>query len=224
MISAGTEAAVHHLPVQEHHRLGGAVRVLQQALAVQQVVGAGVGVQRQGRGIGVGVVEIGKLPRITGVNVVGVQHRHLHADLCRRGGGQSVDGLPQLAQGRLQLIILTLSNTVKVDAASQIHSRRSGLTQCFNALGGIARQGVRIVLFHQILNGFHVQLNARQTAGIVTADTRIQRVASRLQLRRHRLDTLVGGGLVVVGGVALRVEHGGHQSLRLVADRLIYCP
>ena len=92
------ETTVYQFPVQEHHCLGSSVRVLQQALAVQQVVGAGVGVQRQGRGIGVGVVQVGKLARVTGVDVVGIQHRHLYADL-RRGGGQPVDGLPQLAQG-----------------------------------------------------------------------------------------------------------------------------
>ena len=216
--------AVHQFPVQEYQRLGGTVRVLQQALAVQQVIGAGVGRQRHGGGIGVGVVELGQLAGVAGIDVVGVQHGHVDLDLRGGGGGQAVDGLSQLPQGRYQLIILTLSNIVKVDAASQIHSRRSGLTQRFNALGGIARQGIRIVLLHQILNGFHVQLNARQAVGIVTADTRIQRLAGRLQLRRHRLDAFVGGGLVVVGGVALCVEHGSHQSLRLVENRLIYCP
>ena len=225
VIATGTaEITVYQFPVQEYQCLGGAVSVLQQALAAQQVVGAGVGVQRQGGGIGVGVVEIRKLTRVPLINVVGIQHRHLHADLRRGGGGQPVDGLTQFTQNRHQLIILALSNIVEVDAVSQIHSRRSGLTQRFNALGGIARQGIRIVLLHQILNGFHVQLNARQAVGIVTADTRIQRLAGRLQLRRHRLDALLRGGLVGVGGVALCVEHGSHQSLGLVADGLIYCP
>ena len=216
--------AVHQFPVQEYQRLGGTVRVLQQALAVQQVIGAGVGRQRHGGGIGVGVVQVGKLARVTGVDVVGIQYGYLYVDLRRGGGGQPVDGLTQFTQNRHQLIILALSNIVEVDAVSQIHSRRSGLTQRFNALGGIARQGIRIVLLHQILNGFHVQLNARQTVGIATADTRIQRLAGRLQLRRHGLDALLRGGLVGVGGVALCVEHGSHQSLRLVENRLIYCP
>ena len=216
--------AVHQLTVQEHQRLGSAVRVLQQALAAQQVVGAGIGVQRQGCDIGIGVVQVGKLARVTGVDVVGIQYGYLYVDLRCGRSGQAVDGLTQFTQNRHQLIILALSNIVEVDAVSQIHSRRSGLTQRFDALGGIARQGVRIVLFHQILNGFHVQLNARQAVGIVTADTRIQRLVGRLQLRRHRLDALLRGGLVGVGGVALCVEHGSHQSLGLVADGLIYCP
>ena len=222
--TGAAEVAVHQFPVQEHHCLGGTVRVLQQALAVQQVIGAGVGRQRHGGGIGVGVVELGQLAGVAGIDVVGVQHGHVDLDLRGGGGGQAVDGLSQLPQGRYQLIILTLSNIVKVDAASQIHSRRSGLTQRFNALGGIARQGIRIVLLHQILNGFHVQLNARQAVGIVTADTRIQRLAGRLQLRRHRLDLGLLFGLVVVGGITLLAEHGGHQGLGLVADRLIYRP
>ena len=222
VIATGTaEIAVHQLPVQEHHRLGGDISVLQQALAVQQVVGAGVGVQRQGRGIGVGVVEIRKLTRVPVMNVVGIQHRYVHFDLCRVGGGQPVDGLSQLAQSGRQRIPLVLAQIVQRRLVRQLHCRGSRLTQCLDALGGIARQGVRLVLLRQIPDGLDFQLCDGLTGSTALF---IQRLAGRLQLRRHRLDALVGGGLVVVGGIALRVEHGGHQGLRLVADRLIGRP
>ena len=222
VILAGiAEVAVHQFPVQEHHRLGGAALVLQQVLAAQQVVGAGIGVQRQGRGIGVGVVEIRKLTRVPVMNVVGIQHGHLHLDLRRGGGGQPVDGLPQFTQSGRQRIPLVLAQIVQRRLVRQLHCRGPRLTQRFNALGGVARQGVRLVLLRQIPDGFDLQLCDGLSVSITLC---IQRLAGRLQLRRHRLDALVGGGLVVVDGIALRVEHGGHQDLRLVADGLIGRP
>ena len=219
--TGAAEVAVHQFPVQEHHCLGGGVSVLQQALAAQKIVGAGVGVQRQGGGIGVGVVEIRKLTRVPLINVVGIQHRHLHADLRRGGGGQPVDGLPQLTQGGRQRIPLALTQIVQSSFVRQLQGCGPCLTQRLDALGGVTRQGVRLVLLRQIPDGLDFQLCDGLTGSTALF---IQRLAGRLQLRRHRLDALVGGGLVVVGGIALRVEHGGHQGLGLVAGRLIDRP
>ena len=222
VIATGTaEITVYQFPVQEYQCLGGAVSVLQQALAAQQVVGAGVGVQRQGGGIGVGVVEIRKLTRVPLINVVGIQHRHLHADLRRGGGGQPVDGLPQLTQGGRQRIPLALTQIVQSSFVRQLQGCGPCLTQRLDALGGVTRQGVRLVLLRQIPDGLDFQLCDGLTGSTALF---IQRLAGRLQLRRHRLDALVGGGLVGVGGVALGVKHGGHQGLGLVAGGLIYCP
>ena len=222
VIATGTaEITVYHFPVQEYQCLGGDISILQQAPAVQQVVGAGVGVQRQGRGIGVGVVEIRKLTRVPVMNVVGIQHRYVHFDLCRVGGGQPVDGLSQLAQSGRQRIPLVLAQIVQRRLVRQLHCRGSRLTQCLDALGGIARQGVRLVLLRQIPDGLDFQLCDGLTGSTALF---IQRLAGRLQLRRHRLDALLRGGLVVVGGVALRVKHGGHQGLGLVAGGLIGRP
>ena len=214
-------AVIQQFTVQEHQCLGGAVSVLQQVLAAQQVVGAGVGVQRQGRGIGVGVVEVRKLTRVPVMNVVGIQHRYVHFDLCRGGGGQPVDGPAQRKQSIGQRLSFLLAQIVQSSLVCQLHCRGPRLTQRLNALGGVARQGVRLVLLRQIADGLDLQLCgglARSTAFC------IQCLAGRLQLRRHRLDALVGGGLVVVGGIALGVEHGGHQGLRLVAGGLIGRP
>ena len=222
LIAAGcAKAAVYQFPVQEHHRLGDDVSVLQQALAVQQVVGAGVGVQRHGRGIGVGVVQVGKLARVTGVDVIGIQHRHLYVDLRRGGGGQAVDGLPQLTQGGVQRPAFTLSHLGQIDFVRQRQRRRPGVPQGLHALVRITRQRVRVVFLGQIPDGLKIQTcdGLAPIGGLF-----IQRLAGSLQLRCQRLDALLRGGLVVVGGVALGVKHGGHQSLRLVADRLIGRP
>ena len=219
--TGAAEVAVHQFPVQEHHCLGGGVSVLQQALAAQKIVGAGVGVQRQGRGIGVGVVEIRKLTRVPVMNVVGIQHRHLHADLCRGGGGQPVDGLPQFTQSGRQRIPLALTQIVQSSFVRQLHCRGSRLTQCLDALGGIARQGVRLVLLRQIPDGLDFQLCDGLTGSTALF---IQRLTGGGQLRCQRLDALLRGGLVVVGGVALGIEHRGHQGFGLVAGGLICRP
>ena len=214
------ETTVYQFPVQEHHCLGSSVRVLQQALAVQQVVGAGVGVQRQGRGIGVGVVQVGKLARVTGVDVVGIQHGYLYVDLRRGGGGQPVDGLPQLAQGVARSVSI-LAQIGQVDLVGLFQGLCPCIPQGLHALGGIARQSIRIILLRQIADGFQIQT----CDGLIAVRSFwVQRLAGRLQLRRQRLDALLRGGLVVVGGVALGVEHGGHQGLGLVADGLVRRP
>ena len=222
LIAAGrATAAVYQFPVQEHHRLGGDVSVLQQALAVQQVVGAGVGVQRHGRGIGVGVVQVGKLARVTGVDVIGIQHRHLYVDLRRGGGGQPVDGLSQLAQGVGQRLTFLDAQIVQRSLVRQLQGCGPRLTQRCGTFGGIARQGILIIFFRQIPDSLQIQLCDGLGA---VASLLFQRFAGRLQLRRQRLDALVGGGLVVVSGIAIGIEHRGHQGLGLVADGLVCCP
>ena len=221
-IAAGhAETAVYQFPVQEHHRRGSSVPVRQQALAVQQVIGAGVGIQRYGRGIGVGVVQVGKLARVTGVDVVGIQYGYLYVDLRCGRSGQAVDGLPQLTQGVGQRQTFLVAQIVQRSLVRQLQGCGPRLTQRLDTLGGIARQGILIIFFRQIPDSLQLQLC--DGLGVV-ASLFIQRLTGRLQLRRHRLDALLRGGLVVVGGVALCVEHGSHQSLRLVENRLIYCP
>ena len=215
------EVAVYQFPIQEYHGFGVAVIALQQALAAQQVVGAGVGVQRQGRGIGVGVVEIRKLTRVPVMNVVGIQHRHLHADLRRGGGGQPVDGLAQLTQSDRQRPSFVLTQVGQICLVRQLQGCGPRLTQRLNALGGIARQGIRLVLLRQIPDG--LQLHLCDVLNVGTGFF-IQRLAGRLHLRRQRLDALLRGGLVGVGGVAPGVEHGVHQGLALVAGGLIGRP
>ena len=220
--TGAAEVAVHQFPVQEHHCLGGGVSVLQQALAAQKIVGAGVGVQRQGRGIGVGVVEIRKLTRVPVMNVVGIQHRHLHADLCRGGGGQPVDGLPQFTQSGRQRIPLALTQIVQSSFVRQLHCRGPRLTQRLNALGGVARQGVRVVLLRQIADGLDLQ----RCGGLaVVGGLFIQCGIGVIQRFCRALDLSISIFVVIVEvGAAVLVEHLGHQGLGLVAGGLVRRP
>ena len=221
LITAGAaKITVHQFPVQEHHRLGIHTVAVQQALTVQQVIGAGVGVQRQGRSIDVGVVEIGKLARMVKIDVVSIQYGYVYLNLCRVSGSQSVDGLAQLTQGRSRLVSVH-SQIGQINLVGLFQGLCPCIPQGLKALGGVTRQGIRIVLLRQIADGFQIQT----CDGLaVIAGFGVQRLAGRLQLRRQRLDALLRGGLVVVGGVALRIEHGGHQGLRLVAGGLIGRP
>ena len=103
----------------------------------------------------------------------------------------------------------------------QLLRLRQSCPQRCGALGGIAAQvgvGIAVIIALDLLDNI---LNVRFG---IAAGVFIQLLAGGFQLRRHLLDALVGGGLVVVGGVALRVKHGGHQGLGLVADRLIGRP
>ena len=222
LIAAGcAKAAVHQFPVQEHHRLGGEVSVLQQALAVQQVIGAGVGIQRYGRGIGVGVVQVGKLARVTGVDVVGIQYGYLYVDLRCGRSGQAVDGLPQLTQGGVQRPAFTLSHLGQIDFVRQRQRRRPGVPQGLHALVRITRQRVRVVFLGQIPDGLKIQTcdGLAPIGGLF-----IQRLTGGGQFRSQLLDALLRGGLVGDGGVALGVKHGGHQGLGLVAGGLVCRP
>ena len=222
LIAAGhAKAAVYQFPVQEHHRLGSSVSVLQQALAVQQVIGAGVGIQRYGRSIGIGVVQVGKLARVTGVDVVGIQYGYLYVDLRRGGGGQAIDGLSQLPQGGVQRLAFTLSHLGQIDFARQRQRRRPGVPQSLHALVRITRQRVRVVFLGQIPDGLQIQTcdGLDPIGGLF-----IQRLTGGGQFRSQLLDALLCGGLVGVGGAALGVEHRGHQGLGLVAGGLVRCP
>ena len=222
LIAAGhAKAAVYQFPVQEHHRLGSSVSVLQQALAVQQVIGAGVGIQRYGRSIGIGVVQVGKLARVTGVDVVGIQYGYLYVDLRRGGGGQAIDGLSQLPQGGVQRLAFTLSHLGQIDFARQRQRRRPGVPQGLHALVRITRQRVRVVFLGQIPDGLKIQTcdGLDPIGGLF-----IQRLTGGGQFRSQLLDALLCGGLVGVGGAALGVEHRGHQGLGLVAGGLVRCP
>ena len=220
IIAAAAKGPVHQLTVQEHQRRSAVVRILQQTLTAQQVIGAGVGVQRHGGGIGVGVVR-GRPADAVKIDVRGIQHGYVHADLRRGGGGQAVDGSAQIAQGRREQIAFSRAHVGGRHAVRQRQSRRSGIPQGLNTLGGVTRQRVRIIFFCQIPDGLQLQLC--DTLALV-ASLFCQRLAGRLHLRRQRLNLGLLFGLVVVGGVALGVEHRGHQGLRLVAGCLIGRP
>ena len=86
VFAAGTPVAVrsvalYQLTVQEHQWLGIRVIAFQPVVAVQQVIGAGVGGQRHGAGIGILVVIGGKLAYALEEGVKGIQHGNLYRDL-----------------------------------------------------------------------------------------------------------------------------------------------
>ena len=213
--------AIQHFAVQEQHRLGGVVLIGQQPHAVQQVIGVGVGGQRHGRGIGVGVVEVRKVTHITGVDVVGVQHGHLHRDLRRGGGGQAGDGIAQSIQRGRQRLAFLMAQVGQRRLIRQLQRCRPGIPQGRHALGGIAAQLVRVVLFGQILDGLQLHLGSGQVVGNGLI---IQLFAGGLQFCGQGLDLVVLVLDVGGGGVALGVKHGGHQGLGLVADKLVRRP
>ena len=163
----------------------------------------------------------GKLARALESGVKGIQHGYLYRDLILRNRLQPVGGLAQRPPGLTELNVVFGAHVGDHKLVHQLLRLCQGCPQRCGTFGGIAAQvcvGIAVIIALDLLDNI---LNVRFC---VAAGVFIQCLAGRLQLRRQRLDALVGGGLVVVGGVALCVEHGSHQSLRLVENRLIYCP
>ena len=213
--------ALHQLAVQKYQRYRIDVIALQPAVAVQQIVGAGIGVQCHGAGIGILVVNCGILAHALESGVKGIQHGYLYADLILRDRFQCVDGLAQCTQGLAELNAVFAAHGIDHKLIRQLLCLCQCCPQRFNALCRIAAQvsaGIAVIIALDLLD--FVLGGVLAVAGFVF----IQRLAGRLQLRRQRLDALLRGGLVVIGGVALRVEHRSHQGLGLVADGLIGRP
>ena len=212
----------YQLAVQEYQRLGIHVIALQPVVAVQQVIGAGVGVQRHGAGIGILIVNGGKLARALESGVKGIQHGYLYRDLILRNRLQPVGSLAQRAPGLTELNVVVGAHIGDHKLVRQLLRLRQGCPQRCDTFGGIAAQvgvGIAVII---ALDLFDNILNVRFC---VAAGVCIQRLAGGFQLRRHGLDAFVCGGLVVGQvGVALGVKHGGHQGLGLVAGGLIGRP
>ena len=211
--------AFYQLTVQEYQRLGIHVIALQPVVAVQQVIGAGVGGQRHGAGIGILVVIGGKLAHTLESGVKGIQHGHLYRDLILRACLQPVGGLAQRTQGLSELKVVVDAHIGNYKLVRQLLRLCQGCLQRCGALVGIASQvgfGIAVIIALDLFD------NILGICFVVAAGDFIQLFAGRFQLLGQGLDAFVGGGLVVGQvGAAVIVEHGGHQGLGLVANGLV---
>ena len=216
-------AVIQHLAVQKYQSIARSkiAAACQQTPAVQRVIGAGVGIQRQGAGIDMLVAVRGVGPAAA-VHVVGVQHGHLYRDLALGVRLQSVDGLAQFTQNLGHRLGFILAYVAHCRIGGQCQSCCPGVPQGRHALGGIAAQLVRVVLFRQILDGLNLQLYDGLAGGSALC---IQLFAGGFQLRGQCLNRGLLFGLVVGQvGAAVVVEHAGHQGLGLVPDGLVRRP